>query len=120
METVVKMEAVVKKEFTLENLCCPVCAGKIQTLVGKFAGVKDAAVDFPTQKLTIEFDGEAGLSETVARAGEIVKQCEPDIEMLEASAAAPGEKRNAEISPLNWKRWLFNAGLWAGAVLFFI
>jgi Cd2+/Zn2+-exporting ATPase len=85
------MEAVIRKEFKLENLCCPVCAGKIQKLIRKLEGVKDASVDFPTQKLTIEFGGEGGLAETVARAGAIVRQCEPAIEMLETSAA-PGEK----------------------------
>jgi Cd2+/Zn2+-exporting ATPase len=113
------MEAAIKREFKLENLCCPVCAGKIQNLVRKLAGVKNATVDFPAQKLTIEFDGEEGLSETVTRAEVIVKQCEPDIEMLETSAAVTGEKGNAEVSSPNWKRWLFYTGLWAGAALFF-
>jgi Cd2+/Zn2+-exporting ATPase len=111
------MEAVVRKEFKLENLCCPVCAGKIQERVRELEGVKGATVNFSTQKLTIEFGGGEELAGIVARAGEVVKQCEPDAEMREAGA--PGEKGEKEDSPSGWKHRLFYAGLFAGAVLFF-
>jgi Cd2+/Zn2+-exporting ATPase len=86
------MEAVIKKNFKLKNLCCPVCAEKIQRHIRNLEGVKNATVDFPSQKLSIEFSDGNGLVGTVARSEEIVRQCEPSIEMLETSSAAPGEK----------------------------
>jgi Cd2+/Zn2+-exporting ATPase len=86
------MEAVIKKEFKLKNLCCPVCAEKIQRHIRKLEGVKNATVDFPSQRLSIECSDGNGLAGTVARSGEIVRQYEPSIEMLETSSVAPGEK----------------------------
>jgi Cd2+/Zn2+-exporting ATPase len=129
MEAAIKKEfkQEFKKEFKLKNLCCPVCAEEIQRHIRKLENVKDATVDFSTQKLTIKIGGEDSLAETVARAGEIVKECEPDVEMLEA--AAPGEKilsptglsrsGGAENPTFDWKRWLFHVRLCAGAALFF-
>ncbi|MDR1048912.1 MAG: heavy metal translocating P-type ATPase, partial [Synergistaceae bacterium] len=114
------MGVVIRKEFKLENLCCPMCAGKIQERVRELKGVKGAAVNFSSQKLTIEFGGGEELAGIVARAGEVVKQCEPDVEMREAGAPGEtGETGKKEDSPSGWKRRLFYAGLFAGAILFF-
>ena len=44
------------KVFSLTDIDCPVCAGKVQDLVSKIDGVKSARVDFLVLKLTIEAD----------------------------------------------------------------
>ena len=46
-----------KKKFNIE-VDCANCAAKVETAVGKLDGVQKATVNFLTQKLTIETDGD--------------------------------------------------------------
>ncbi|MBS3984382.1 MAG: cation transporter [Selenomonadales bacterium] len=47
-----------KKKFILEGLDCADCAAKIEHAVNKLDGVKEATVNFMTQKLVIEGEDE--------------------------------------------------------------
>ena len=44
-----------KKVYKLENLDCANCAAKMEAAIRKIDGVEDAAVNFMTQKMTVEF-----------------------------------------------------------------
>lgn len=48
-----------KKQFTLEGLCCGNCAAKIQNDIRLLDGVKSAEVNADTTILSIEFDMDA-------------------------------------------------------------
>jgi Cd2+/Zn2+-exporting ATPase len=83
--------AITKRDFRLINLCCPVCAGKIQKSLSKLDGVTSAAVDFSSQKLTVELAG--GEPEDVAaQIAIIAKRYESAIEVEEVFPVTPGEK----------------------------
>ena len=43
-----------KKKFKMENLDCANCAAKMEAAIKKIPGVTDAAMNFMTQKLTLE------------------------------------------------------------------
>ncbi|GHV79624.1 cadmium-translocating P-type ATPase [Spirochaetia bacterium] len=81
-------------QFSLEGLCCPVCASKIEVGIQKIAGVRHAAVDFTAQKLVLETGDDAGDTahalEIISRADSIVKLHEPDIVLTRIDAAAHG------------------------------
>jgi len=47
-----------KKKFILNGLECANCAAKIEHAVNKLDGVKEATVNFMTQKLVIEGEDE--------------------------------------------------------------
>ncbi|MDR0555055.1 MAG: cadmium-translocating P-type ATPase [Treponema sp.] len=75
-----------KKEFMLQGLCCPVCANKIERGIAALEGVRSAAVDFTNQRLVLEFAEGAPAGGVVARAGALVKDLEPSVEMREKTA----------------------------------
>lgn len=66
----------VTEKYTLENLGCADCAGKIEQQVGKLPNVNSAHLDFVKKTLTVEYD-KANPGEKVIR--KIVKSVEPDI-----------------------------------------
>ena len=47
-----------KKKFKMEDLDCANCAAKMETLIRKIPGVRDASMNFMTQKLTLDADDE--------------------------------------------------------------
>ena len=70
-----------KKMYKLQDLDCANCAAKMEAAVKKIPGVRDAAVSFMAQKLTIEADDDR--FDAVMR--DVVKACrrvEPDCTML--------------------------------------
>ena len=69
-----------KYEFTLKNLDCAVCAGKIQQRLEKNPKLHNVNVNFTKLKLTYETD-----DVTVEEVREVVKQQEPEVEMIEIS-----------------------------------
>lgn len=71
-----------KKVFSLSDVDCPVCAGKMQDAVAAIDGVISARVDFLVQKLTIEAD-EKDFSRIIKAAGKAVRKVEPDCEIEE-------------------------------------
>ena len=72
-----------KKKFTLKGLECANCAAKMEKAINELDGVKEATVNFMTQKLVIE--GEDEKMPTIIQAAEkIVKKIEPDTVMKKA------------------------------------
>lgn len=47
-----------KKKFTLKGLECANCAAKMEKAINELDGVKEATVNFMTQKLVIEGEDE--------------------------------------------------------------
>lgn len=70
-----------KKRFNLENLDCAHCAAKMEEGIKKLDGVKDAAVSFLTQKLTVEADDER-FDEIMQEAAKVCSKIEPDCKIL--------------------------------------
>ena len=66
-----------KKRYKLENLCCANCAAKIEEGIRKIPGVKDATLNFMTQKLTIDADDER-FDEILQEVIKVAKKVEPD------------------------------------------
>ena len=66
-----------KKRYKLENLCCANCAAKIEEGIRKIPGVKDAAIAFMAQKLTIDADDES-FDEIMQEVIRVTKKVEPD------------------------------------------
>ncbi|MDR0723127.1 MAG: cadmium-translocating P-type ATPase [Treponema sp.] len=73
------MEGVLKREYILDNLCCPKCAAKIEKHIGALEGVSRALVDFSVQKLTIETRNPEHWEDIMIRAGGIIKRLEPSV-----------------------------------------
>ncbi len=65
-----------KKKFIIEGLGCANCAAKMERAINKIDGVKEATVNFMTQKLIIEGDAE-NMSAIIEKAEKIVKDIEP-------------------------------------------
>lgn len=70
-----------KKRFTIEELCCAHCAAKMEDGIRALPGVQTAAVNFLTQKLTVEAPDEqfeSIMDEVVA----LCRKIEPDCVIL--------------------------------------
>ncbi|MDR0562850.1 MAG: cation transporter [Spirochaetaceae bacterium] len=64
-----------KKNYLLDGLCCPNCAAKIEAQTGRLAGVRNAAVDFSSKRLTLEVeDGTSDFLPDVAAIARIVDE----------------------------------------------
>jgi Cd2+/Zn2+-exporting ATPase len=87
-----RMEAVIKKEYLLEGLGCPMCAEKMQEKIRKLEAVRSAVVDFPSQRLSLEVDGGVELADLITKADKIIKRYEPSVRMSEMESANPAEK----------------------------
>jgi Cd2+/Zn2+-exporting ATPase len=113
------MEAALKREYLLQNLCCPKCAAKIEKHVAVIKGVNRAVIDFTAQKLTIEADSAGSWDDIMTKTGGIIRELEPDIQLKDASASADSaetEKPGAKL--LGRGRFILGGGLFvAGLVL---
>lgn len=72
-----------KKKFILEGLGCANCAAKMETAINKLNGVKEATVNFMTQRLVIEGDDDL-MPEIIKEAEKIIRKIEPDTRMKKA------------------------------------
>ena len=70
-----------KKTFKMIDLDCANCAAKMEAAIKKIDGVRDAAVSFMTQKLTIQAD-DARFDAVVQEAVKVCKKVEPDCEIV--------------------------------------
>lgn len=66
-----------KKRYKITDLCCANCAAKIEEGIRRIPGVKDAAIAFMAQKLTIDADDE-GFDEIMQEVIRVTKKVEPD------------------------------------------
>lgn len=72
----------VTEKYTLENLGCADCAGKIEQQVNKLPHVSSAHLDFVKQTLTIEYEKSLPDEKAIRK---IVKSIEPDIVVKQLS-----------------------------------
>lgn len=86
------MSATIRKEFTLEGLCCGNCAAKIEREVKKLDGVTTAIVDFMSKMLSLEIQDQEEANIIVAQINAIVKKHDSDITLIEKETVAPGKK----------------------------
>ncbi len=70
-----------RRTYKLEDLDCANCAAKMEAGIKKIGGVTDAAVNFLTQKLTIEAD-DAVFDEVLQKAAKVIKKIEPDCRVV--------------------------------------
>jgi Cd2+/Zn2+-exporting ATPase len=113
------MEAVIRKEIKLDGLCCPNCAAKIERRAANLDGVKSAAVDVMTQKLTLAAADAARLPELLEEITQIAAQVEPSIRVSEFEERKPaGSAKNESESPM--KKILTGVGviLFAAGMMF--
>lgn len=66
-----------KKTYGIE-VDCANCANEMETAAKKVSGVKDANVNFMTQKMTIEFAEEADEKSVMKAVFKACKKVEPD------------------------------------------
>jgi copper chaperone CopZ len=50
--------AIIKETYPVLGMTCASCVRKIETVLGKTDGVISAVVNFATEKVTIEYDGD--------------------------------------------------------------
>lgn len=72
-----------KKRFILEDLGCANCASKMEAAINKLDGVKEATVNFITQKMIIDADDDK-MPAIIAEAEKIIRKIEPDTRMKKA------------------------------------
>ena len=99
-----------KKLLYLNGLGCADCARKIEEAVRRLDGVRDASLDFVSQRLSIEADDRKKLPAIVRQAGQIAREIEPDIRV----SFSPNEPEEAD----ERRERLSRIFLCAGAILF--
>ena len=72
-----------KKRFKLEGLECGNCAAKMERAINELDGVKEATVNFMTQKLVIEGEDEK-MPTIIEEAEKVVKDIESHVIMKKA------------------------------------
>jgi Cd2+/Zn2+-exporting ATPase len=109
-----------RKTYTLEGLCCPKCAAKIEKHVAALEGVSSALVDFSVQKLTIEARNAGQWEDIIARVGGIIKRLEPDIELRDAEFFPNGETAEDKADSPPAKSWIRRLRVGLGMALFVV
>ena len=69
-----------KKTYKIE-VDCPVCAGKMVKATKELEGVKDADINFMTQKLTVEFDDSLDEKTLMEKVVKTCKKIDSDCEI---------------------------------------
>lgn len=70
-----------KVVISLVGLCCANCAGKIERQSNDIDGVKEAVVDFTSQRLLIDKNVDGDVNYIVDEVTKIVKRVEPDVKV---------------------------------------
>ena len=70
-----------KKKFAMEDLDCANCAAKMEDAIKKLDGVRDASVNFLTQKLTVDADDDR-FDEIMKEISKVIKKIEPDCRIV--------------------------------------
>ncbi|MFQ9511924.1 MAG: cation transporter [Lachnospiraceae bacterium] len=70
-----------KKIFKLEELDCANCAAKMEDAIRKIEGVKNARVNFMSQKLVLEADDNC-FDEILDKAKKVIAKVEPDCRIV--------------------------------------
>ena len=70
-----------KKKFALEDLDCANCAAKMEEAIKKLPGVRDASVNFLTQKMTVDAEDDR-FDEIMKEIAKVIKKIEPDCRVV--------------------------------------
>lgn len=70
-----------KKTYKIE-VCCANCANKMELATQKTPGVKGAAINFMTQKMTVEFEDGTDVSEVMQTVLKNCRKVESDCEIF--------------------------------------
>lgn len=70
-----------RKVFKLDEIDCAVCAGKLEDAIKKLDGVKDAKINFLSQKLTLVTD-DTDFDTVLSAVVQLTARIEPDCEIL--------------------------------------
>jgi len=108
------VSSLAKKELILEGLDCANCASKIEKEVKSIEGVRSAAVDFVSRRLTIEVSHMRDLQRIVEQTSKIAMQIESGLKVVESEGQKEQRKGNVRID----KSKAIRLGL--GAALFFV
>ncbi len=71
-----------KYHFEIKGLDCANCAAELERVIGKIAGIKEANINFMTEKLIIECE-ENEKVEVVEKMKKVVHKEEPDCTIKE-------------------------------------
>lgn len=71
-----------KKSYTLENLCCPNCASKIERAIAALDGVRSCSLAFFTKRLSLDVEDLKATS-IFEEVKNIVRRIEMDVELVE-------------------------------------
>ena len=69
-----------KYVYRLNNLCCAVCADKMEAAINKIGGVSSAKIVFMTLRLTVEAD-ESDMERIEPMIEKAVKRIEPNVRL---------------------------------------
>lgn len=68
----------IKRAFKIEGMTCSACANRVERVIRKLDGIENAAVNFATETLNVEFDenkiSDSNIEEIVVKAGYGVKK----------------------------------------------
>ena len=92
------MGSIIKKEYIIKDLCCPVCASKIESGIRKLHGVNNADINFTAGKLIIKIEDAQNVNEIFVQTKDIVKHYEPGAEMIDASDFRKAENEGVDFS----------------------
>ena len=70
-----------KKRHVLTGIDCASCAEKLENAIKKIDGVRDAAINFMTQKLIIE-SGEERFDRVLDKVASVVRRVEPGCTLI--------------------------------------
>lgn len=70
-----------KKTFKMIDLECAHCAAKMEAAIKKLPGVRDASVNFLTQKMMLDAEDE-GFDAIAKEAAKICRKVEPDCRVV--------------------------------------
>lgn len=79
-------------KYILKGLDCPNCAAKIEAKVNSLKDVKYATLSFATQTLEIELHGNVNQESIVNEIKSLIKDLEPDVEVLEKTEEKQDEE----------------------------
>lgn len=76
-----------RMEYELKGLTCADCANKIEKEINKLESINSAQLVFATQKLKLQIADEAGPEDMNSSIKKIVKDIEPEVEILSGGTA---------------------------------
>ena len=103
-------------KYILKGLDCPNCAAKIETKVNSLKDVKYGTLSFATQTLEIELHGNVNQESVVNEIKSLIKDLEPDVEVLEKTEEKQDEEEGH--SKIELVKIIVSAILFAIGIIF--